>query len=364
MLIDNNINLKREIKKITLILKKIGYSLNSNQPHISGEKLLMQAVTTTSGEKLILLGKTIIDNKKVVIKISNNRQGIEEIQHEHICKKSLKNIIFSYKQFYSPKEILLIKKNGYLISIQNFIKKEKNFIDFPLEKQFDLTLQGFKTQEGAHATTYKHLKLISKTFGRVNSNWYIKSYKKFQKNIFKKLPKNKKIHFLLKKGLSELKQNQQTIEQYCNFLTHTDFVPHNFITVENKIYLLDHSAIRFGNKYEGWARFLNFMTLYNRPLEESLIFYIKNNRTSEELLSLKLMRIFRLGEIIWYYTNLLQKTSNDLHALTQARIKLWTSILETILSDKLISEKKINTYKILRNSLRSDDEKKRQKNLH
>ncbi|MBU1046197.1 hypothetical protein KKH36_00225 [Patescibacteria group bacterium] len=360
----SNENIKKEIQNISPILKELGYSLNQTQPHIIGEKLNMQAVTTASGKKLILEGINLKNNEKVIIKITKDPRGIKEIQHEHRCRKALENIIFSYNQFYSPIEILLTKKGDYLISIQSFIKKEKNFIDLSLEKQFDLSLQGFKTQEGAHATTYRHLKSIAKTFGRVNSNWYIKSYKRFQENILRKLPQNKELQTLLEKGLKELDENKIIIEQYCNFLTHTDFVPHNFRVVDDKIYLLDHSAIRFGNKYEGWARFLNFMTLYNRPLEEALIFFIKNNRTSEEFVSLKMMRIFRLGEIIWYYTNLLSKTSRDLNTLTKSRIKFWTNVLEAILQDKLISEKDVNEYKKLRDSLRSHEEKERQKDLH
>ena len=324
----------------------------------------MQAVTTTSGRKLILLGKDLQTNKKVVIKITNDPKGKEEIQDEHKYRNALKNIIFSYKKFHSPKTILLTQKENYLISIQAFINKEQNFIDLPLETQFNLALQGFKTQEGAHAITYGHLKKITKIFGKVDSSWYLKSFKNFQKNIKKTLPQHDNLHSLLEKGILELKKNKQTIEQYCNFLTHTDFVPHNFRVIENKIYLLDHSSIRFGNKYESWARFLNFMTLYNRPLEDALIFYIKNNRTQEEQLSLKLMRIFRLGEIIWYYTNLLSKTSGDLHTLTQARIKLWTLVLKTTLQNKSISEKKILEYETLRDSLRSIEEKERQKDLH
>ena len=48
------------------------------------------------------------------------------------------------------------------------------------------------------------------------------------------------------------------------------------------MYLLDHSSLRFGNKYEGWARFRNFTTFYNRPLEEALLLYMRNNRAEEK----------------------------------------------------------------------------------
>ncbi len=353
-----------ELITIISILRDLGFIVDKYQPHISGERNLMRAVTTKSGKKFILLGNSISNNKRVVIKITNDFMGAKEIQHERVCRNALKNIPFAYNVFLSPKELLYKNTKGYAVFIQEYVKQESTFLELPIEEQFDIVLRAFKAQEGAHVVTHEHKKVIIKTFGSVNANWYLSSYKKFQEDIVKCLPKNTQLTTLLSQGSTLLSKNKKTIEQYGNFLTHTDFVPHNFRVVYKDMYLLDSSSIRFGNKYEGLARFLNFMTLYNKPLEEALLFYIKNNRTDEEYLSLHLMRIYRLGEIIWYYTNLLKETSGDLHRLTDIRIDFWTAVLKATLCWNYVGEDIINKYKKMRDVLRSDDEKRRQKLLH
>ncbi len=106
------------------------------------------------------------------------------------------------------------------------------------------------------------------------------------------------------------------------------------------------------------------MTLYNRPLENALVSYLQKNRTKEERQSLWLMRIYRLGEIIWYYTKLLDKTSDNIKLLTEARIDFWTKVLEATLAQKQVSKEEVNNYIKIRNSLRSEEEKIRQQKLH
>lgn len=361
----NNINLqnKETWKDAEITLADLGFSLEKIQPFTIGEKKFIQSVTTKSGKKFILLGRRISDKKRVIIKITKDKEGSEEIEHEHVCRRELQKMDFSYKIFLSPEEILFTKRNGYTISIQEYIEQKSPFLELTPEEQFSLILKDLKIQEGAHATTYKHRKKIEKTFGYVDSLWYLKSFEEFQNKINQYLPENDHLNNLLRKGDKILKENVEIIEQYCDFLTHTDFVPHNFRVKDGRLYILDHSSIRFGNKYEGWARLLNFMTLYNKTLEDALIFYVQNNKTKEEYESLKLMRIYRLGEIIWYYTNILSKTSGDLHKLTDARIKFWTAVLEAILKNSTVSEKTVDEYKKTRDSLRSEEEKLRQKNL-
>jgi hypothetical protein len=134
--------------------------------------------------------------------------------------------------------------------------------------------------------------------------------------------------------------------------------------VGKDIYLLDTASLRFGNKYEGWARFLNFMTLYNPALEGALVQYVRDNRTPEESETLSLMRIYRLGEILSYYSDWLEKVSGDLHALTKARIAFWSQALAAQLQGETLSQESIASYKNQRDSLRSEDEKRRQIGLH
>lgn len=352
-----------ELAKVTPLLVKLGFTLESNQPHMQGERCLMQAVTTASGRKLVLLGRAS-DNTRVVIKTTRDSGGIRELTHERLCRVALSKIHFAYHIFFSPKEILFIKREGYVISIQAFIEQERPFSERPVEDQFSLILRSFKAQEGAHATTYGHRRFISQTFGTMNGGEYLASYRAFQKNIMQHPLVSEMTRAAFQKGSEVLKEHLETIDQYCGFLTHTDFVPHNFRIVGDKIYLLDHSSLRFGNKYEGWARFLNFMTLYNRTLEDALLFYVKNNHSEEEVLSLKLMRIYKLGELVWYHADKLEKTSGNLRALTQKRVQFWTSVLEAILRDKVVSEEIVHTYTQERDVLRSPEERERQKGLH
>ena len=83
-----------------------------------------------------------------------------------------------------------------------------------------------------------------------------------------------------------MEEHRTVIERYSGFLTHNDFVPHNLRVSGKEVYLLDYSSMLFGNKYESWARFLNFMIHHNRPLELALANYVRTNRGEEEYLEL------------------------------------------------------------------------------
>jgi len=350
-----------ELEVVLPILKNLGFKLEDEQPHLGGERYLMQAVTTTSGKKLILLGCSVSDNKRVVIKATSDHAGTKELEKERSLRMALKKINFAYQTFHSPEELLFVKQADFTISIQAFIEKDKQFIERSTEEQFSLALKAFKAQEGAQATTYKHRRFIKKTFGEKNAEDYLKDFLLFKKIILKTFPEKRAVFGQAEEFLST---HVETIEQYCGFLTHTDFVPHNFRFVNNNIYLLDHSSIRFGNKYDGWARFINFMALYNPELEQTIVEYVRNNRTPEESLSLKLMRIYRLGEIIYYYTNTLQRSSGNLLELNRARIDLWSSLLEAVLENKVLDKNLIEKYKKTRDLLRDKEELERQEGLH
>jgi len=355
---------QNELALLEPVITMLGFTLEEHQPHLGGERHLMQAITTTSGRKLILLGKEVVSGKRVVVKATRNVDGMREISHERTCRTALKNIAFAYQVFFSPDELFFGKHGGFLISIQTFIEHDQPFLERPVSEAFALALRAFKAQESAHATTYAHERMVQKTFGSIDAEGYLASYRSFMENIRSRIPERSDIHTLLIQGESALMKDRAIIEQYCGFLTHTDFVPHNIRIAGDTIYLLDHASIRFGNKYEGWARFLNFMTLYWRELEDALLFYVRNNRTPEEYRSLELMRIFRLGEIIWYYTKLLEQTSGNLRELTETRITFWGQVLEATLAGTLIPESIVHEYQKKRNRLRSPEEQERQKGLH
>lgn len=354
---------KDELQRLEPLLKKYEFTLGAAQPHLGGERFLMQAVTTTSGKKLILLGKTK-DGSRVVIKASSDKKGIAEIEREHDARQTLSKIKFAYGVFLSPKELVYTKESGVRLSAQEFIEQEKTFLEHTVEEQFHLALAAFKAQESAHATTYGHLKIARAFFACVPPSYYLSEYKNFSANIRSALPEEHNLHERLERGTALLKDSGAVIEQYSDFLTHTDFVPHNIRIQGGTIYLLDHSSLRFGNKYEGWARLLNYMTLYNQELEQALLTYVKQNRTSEEYDSLIAMRVFRLGEIIWYYTRSLAYVEGNLKKLNTARVHFWSDVLEAVLSNTQVDQERVRKYQNLRDSLRSEDEKIRQKGLH
>ena len=353
----------REIALLTPILSKYGYTLDTEQPHTKGERFLMQAITTTSGKKLILLGRNT-DGIRVVIKATRDEAGIRELTHEHLCRDVLEKIDFAASVFHSPEEVAYLHESGFVVAITRYVEQTSTFLDRRIEEQYARALSAFKGQESAHATTFNHRALITDTFGIRTVETYLLMFSSFLENVIQTLHEEKELHERLKAALELLTRNKISIEQYCSFLTHTDFVPHNIRIEGDTMYLLDHSSLTFGNKYEGWARFLNFMTLYNPPLERALTAYVRENRTPEESVSLRMMRIYRLGEIIWYYIRTLDASSGDLLQLNRARIFFWSDVLASILKDEAVPTSLVEGYKAKRDSLRSEDEKKRQQGLH
>jgi hypothetical protein len=351
-----------ELGVLTPILAEHGFTLEKDQPHIGGERFLMQAVTTTSGRKLILNGRDSQGNR-VVIKATSDKNGMAEIEHERTCRSVLTTIDFAAEVFHTPREVLHTKVAGRLINIQEYIEQECAFIDRPIEDQFTLAHRAFKAQEGVHATTYKHRRVIAPVFGIRDARAYHRSLTSFVTNILARQPDNDLVSDL-EEARRIFECERLPVEQYTDFLTHTDFVPHNFRIHEGQIYLLDYSSLTFGNKYESWARFINFMELYNRPLRDALIAYVRDNRANEELSALRMMRIYRLTEIIWYYVQTLEKSTDNLLLLNEARVNFWHEVLQATLNDEAVPESTVATYARTRDTLRSEDEKRRQQGLH
>ncbi len=353
-----------ELAILEPLLHDHGYKVEEKQPNLRGERFLQQAVTTRSGTKLILFCKTH-EGQKVIIKATRDNDGKQELKHERQCRELLAKIDFAAEAFHLPKEIAMIEAQNFFISVQEFVEQPKTFLAHTLEEQFNLALRAFKAQEGAHATTFKHRRLIKKAYEMRDTKTYLNNFTRFINETKNHLPEETELIELLTRTKLKLESEQTTIEQYCGFLTHTDFVPHNLRLDKNStMYLLDHSSLAFGNKYEGWARFLNFMTLYNPPLTKLLTEYVANNRTAEESDSLWLMRLYRLGEIIFYYSQAQSKSDGDLKNLNLARVAFWGNVLECTLRKEEVPEEIVTEYQNTRDSLRSEDEKERQQDLH
>jgi len=348
--------------EIQTLLERSGYTLDTLQPHTLGERFLMQNITMPSGQKYILLGQDS-NNQKVVIKVSTDVPGRKELEHEQACRELLLSIPFSYKAFHAPEITAFWTTDPYTVSVQSYIDQSSSFIKRSLESQFTFSLEAFKTQESARATTTSHYKTIANTFGVRTNEDYLHLAESFR-SIIASSTVDDSIQQTILEVVEILHKNKTRIEQYCGFLTHTDFVPHNFRINEETVYLLDCSSLGFGNKHESWARFLNFMTLYNYKLEELLITYVEKNRSAEERESLQLMRLYRLIEIIAYYTKTLEKSEGDLLTLNQARITFWHEVLLAESRNKRVRRDITESYRITRDALRSAEERVRQKNLH
>lgn len=355
---------QEELDRLEPILTKHNLTLQTEQPHLKGERFLMQNATTAGGVKLILFGNTA-DGSRVVIKATRNPNGQEELRHERRCRDVLHKLKFAAEVFHTPPELAWIEEDDFVVSVQLFIDQISTFLERPLEEQFTFALAAFKAQEGTHATTNSHHKLIAGIYEERHSDTYLAQFKKFANETKATLPEATQLHELLAKTHTTLTEQARTIEQYTGFLTHTDFVPHNIrIDASGTMFLLDHSSLTFGNKHEGWARFINFMTLYNPPLARWLTKYVADNRSPEENRSLKLMRLYRLCELVWYYQNKLPLSTGNLYELNYARVFFWADVLKYVLDDKEIPPELIVTYENTRDALRSADEKERQKDLH
>lgn len=348
---------RQELQGVLPILTKLGFMLDNDQPHIGGERYLM------SWNKLVLLGRRAGDSKKVVIKVSSRPEGVREIERERECRAVLKRIDFAYRTFFLPEELLFVRNGNCAISITAYIEEKLAFLNHSLEEQFFLALRAFETQEGAHATAYSHAKIIRKTFGMAGAREYLDSFDVFRKNALAADPRNAELAFVLKRAGELLTRHQATIERHSGFLTHTDFVPPNLRIVGRDMYLLDHTSIRFGNKYEGWARFLNYMVIYNRPLRSALADYVRQNRGEEEYLNLRLMSVYKIGFLLQFYASALAKTEGDLNKLSRERVLFWTRVCEAILGDMPVPEEMAREYEHSRDSLRSAEEKRRQREL-
>jgi len=332
-----------KLVKISKIIEGLGFSLDEKQPHIGGERYLM------TGNKLVLIGRQNATNIKVVLKVSSHPLGKKEIEREKQARDILLSLAFANNTIFFPKELYFGQSGSHLIWVTQFIEQDKVFVARPIEEQFFTVLGAFEAQESFHATTYEHIREVRDFFPIYSSKKYLDDFKKFgTAQIFIQAEKFLNAH-------------STTIDRYANHLVHTDFVPHNFRVNNHQVYMLDCSSVYFGNKYEGWARFLNYMLIHNPNLEQLLSKYIRENRGEDEYLSLRLMRIYKIGYLLDYYATSIAKTTGDLHTLTALRIDFWGKAMKAILDDAPLERNMLKEYLINRDRLRSPEEKERQK---
>lgn len=336
-------------------LEELGYALDERQPHLGGERRHFSA------DKSVLFGTRRRDGLRVVIKISATPSGIAELERERACRAALENMGFAYGTFYSPDEIYAGRHGAQLIVITRFVEQDKPFLERPLDEQYALALQGFEAQEGAHAVTEQHVRFARKNFELWTVHDYLARAREYRDEIARIRGEASPT---VDEAVKRLMNAPDDIERYCGFLTHYDFSPQNIRVSGGRLYLLDHASLRFGNKHESWARFMNFMVLYNPALERMLDTHVRDERSTEEYRSLTLMRSFRLLELIAHHARISEKAEDALAELSRTRVAFWTHVLSHVLDGTTMPPEDIATYQNARDSLRSPEEKERQKGLH
>lgn len=346
---------KLELELATKVLENLGYILDATQVHTGGERFVM------SGYKLVLTGINK-QRRKVVIKFSSHPAGREEIKHEHFVSTSLQQLDFAAHSFAAPTEFEFRDTTNHTFRAVEYVEEKTPMPTLPTTEQFFLALRAFEVQSGLHATTSSHIKKVNKIFGLATAKDYLRATDAYATYITdSKLASS--ITNTLKQAKEMLHQHTDTIRQYTGFLTHTDFAPHNVRLVDGELYLLDQTSLHFGNKHESWARFINYMYLYNTTLAQYLITYTRDNKSPEEYQSLRLMQLYKLIYLLAFYVGSHQRTSGNHQQLSAARLQFWSEILTAVQSDQAPEQKLIDTYKTTRNKLRDKDEKVRQRAL-
>lgn len=346
-------------KELLHLCAQHGYTLHETQPHIMGERSVM------SPKKYVLLGTDGSSGIPVVIKASSQAEERKAMRQEREQRTRLNRLPFAYSVFAVPRDIGWHESRGWSMAVTEFIEQSSSFLERPYEEQLHLLLTGLELQEQVRAATKEHVALIHGTFRFFTSVDYLRrSSQSIERILESESAKHDEWANVLQDAQSLIRHQQPLIEYYGGFLTHRDFVPHNFRVRNGFIYLLDHADLVFGNKYEGWARLCNFLLLYDRSLERSLLAFIQTQRGNEEYDVLHVMRTIRYLELIEYYVNR-QKTPNSSSAqLDAARVLFWRDALTHHLERIDLPEERIDAYRHLRDTLRTDEEQKRQKGLH
>ncbi|MFA6503282.1 MAG: hypothetical protein WCT45_03455 [Candidatus Paceibacterota bacterium] len=349
---------KRELATFEPLFARLNIVLDEKQLHTGGERYLM------SGKKLVLTGTRKSDGERVVVKVSSDASGRTEIRREKEAHDLLRSLAFANDTLLSPEELHFEDTKHGTLLVTAFIEQPNVFFARPLQEQFFLALRALEAQEGFHATTYEHEQRIKKTFPVLRSDEYLKELEGFIQEIEVLRSDDTQLRTLLKRARVFLTEHSDTIDRYSPYLTHTDLAPHNMRVSDRGIFLLDYAAFHFGNKYEGWARFLNYMLIHNPELENLLAEHVRTTRGPDEYLSLRLMRVYKTAFLLEYYAKSLAHTTGDLRTLTEARIAFWTGVLSALLDGTPIAREVVASYASTRNALRTKEETARQKEFN
>lgn len=336
-------------------LAELGFVPDEFQPHLGGERAYFSA------DKSVLFGIRERDGARVVIKIASNSRGRAELERERACRAALERIGFAYGTFHSPEELYAGMHEDTMIVVTRFIEQDRPFLERSLEEQYSLALAGLEAQEGAHAVTSRHLRFARAYFDVWHVDAYLARARQYRDTIAERMGVDDS---RITRAVTVLEHAHYDIERYCGFLTHYDYTPQNIRVSEGQLYLLDHASLRFGNKHESWARWMNFMSLYHPELEHMLKRHVQTERAPEEYRSLTAMRLFRLLELINHHVRIANESTDELAELSRVRVAFWEDLLGCVLEDIDLAPERIAAYVRQRDELRSPEEKARQHGLH
>ncbi|MEK7154350.1 MAG: hypothetical protein AAB792_02230 [Patescibacteria group bacterium] len=347
-------SIKKNVLKIGRILTPLGFKLDDYQPHINGERKLK------SLSKLVLVG-TDVNGRKVIIKTSNKASEKKRILAERKIGQELKKLTKATRGLLIPEEILFTKRGGFSFFITQYIEQPKVFVAHSLKEQIKMIKRGLEDYEKLDLKTSK------KILGKKSLACPIVREENYKCELNKQIKlinsnyRDNKLKQTLEAAKDIFNKNSHLIPRFSHYLVHEDFCPHNFRVNNKKIYTLDHTAINFGNKYLARARFLNYMVIHNPTLEQKLVRDLERNSTPDEARCLQLFRIYKTVFLIMYYVKTSQKTSGKLLKLTKLRINFWHNFLTKLIQDKTLTKAELADYIQQRDSLRSGEEKNRQR---
>ena len=345
-------NIQKELKALEPRIEALGFELLSKQPHITGER------TYQSQTRLVLEAIHTESGKKVIIKTSKDPEYKKELRYEKGVKELLERINYADKVLLSPRDLFYIEQDDYIFYISEYIEQDAVFVSHSLEEQFFMILPMLESMETYFISTYEMHKGVAKICPIYDYARYHSLTKEYKTTIEKLLPEKKA---LFNRALSYFKNHQKEIEMFTGYLIHDDLVPHNMRIQGRKIYMLDHATMRFGNKYDTWARFLNYMTIHNPELRDKLYEHIKQERDKEDYKAIQAMRVYKTFMILDYYVDVYASSKGNTQELALVRMHFWSDVLKSIIEETLTPYELIGEYRNKRDTLRSQEEKERQR---
>ncbi|MDP9104825.1 MAG: hypothetical protein M3N49_02730 [Candidatus Eremiobacteraeota bacterium] len=340
------------------LLRRSGFRLDAAQVHLGGERFLTAAV-----RKLVLTGERERDGMRVVMKISSREDGIREIEQERSVRALLEELDFTTSGVFWSQEIFFEKRDGFTISATSYIEQDLPFTDRSLDQQFTMAVRGLDAQSAVQLRTHPAAAAIESTLGVDARPKYLASFAGNCEVAKSRCPERHRMLAVIHEA-SELFTNGASIAApYLGFLTHTDFVPHNFRISDRKFFLLDLASIRIGNKHESWARFVNNALFSSRDLEQAMIRRVRVTEGEAAYANLRLMRIYKGIFLLQIFARSLDVTTGNLHLLCEKRVTFWTEILAAILADMPVAAELVADFVRERDALRSAEEYRRRERM-